>query len=272
MKLATIRVEGRTAAVRIDGDSAVEVPGVADVGDLLRLGGAAEAAPADGPIHPLAGLDFAPLVLRPSKIVCVGLNYREHIAEMHRELPEHPTLFAKFPDSLIGAGDAIVIPPESDSVDWEGELVIVIGRTVRRARGDEAREAIAGFSIACDTSMRDWQYRTTQWLQGKMWADATPVGPWLVTPEEVPTPARITTRIDGVVKQEGEIHDLVHGPVALVEYISTITPLHPGDLILTGTPGGVGHARDPIERVLPGTRIEVEIDGIGVLANTAAAG
>jgi len=271
MRFATIRLTDSdtvsTRAVRVDGDVLVEVPGSADVGELLRGGGLGEAAHADGATHALAEAVFAPLVTAPGKVICVGLNYRAHIAEMKRDMPEHPTLFTKFADSLTGANDDIPIPPESELVDWEGELALVVGRSVRRARGVEAERAIAGYTIANDVSMRDWQYRTLQWLQGKAWSDSTPLGPVLVTPDEIPTTAQIVTRIDGVEKQRGEVHDLVHGAVALVEYISTFSRLNPGDVILTGTPDGVGHARDPQESLEPGSVAEVEIDGIGVIRN-----
>lgn len=272
MKLATVRVAGgQTKVVRIDGDVATEIPGFADVGDLLAGPGLASAATADGPQHAVDGLDYAPLVTAPSKIICVGLNYKAHIAETHREPPTFPTLFAKFADSLIGANDDLVRAPEPESMDWEGELVIVIGTDVRRARGADAEAAIAGYTIANDVSYRDWQYRTTQWDQGKIWSDSTPVGPVLATPDEIPFQAQIITEIDGVLKQEGEIHDLVHGPAALVEYISTITRLRPGDLILTGTPSGVGHVRQPEEQLLPGQTVTVTIDGIGALRNRVVA-
>jgi len=272
MRLATIRTGGGTGVVRLDGDTATEVAGFADVGALLAAGRLEAAASVTGPTRPVAGLDYAPLVTAPSKIICVGLNYKAHIAETHREPPTYPTLFAKFADSLIGAEDDLVRAPEPESMDWEGELVIVIGTEVRRARGAEAEAAIAGYTIANDVSYRDWQYRTTQWDQGKIWADSTPVGPVLATPDEIPFQARIVTEIDGVIKQEGEIHDLVHGPAALVEYISTITRLRPGDLILTGTPSGVGHVRQPEEQLEPGQTVTVTIEGIGSLRNRVVAG
>lgn len=273
MQLATVRVAGGgTRVVRLDGEGATEVVGPADVGELLATTGLRAASAADGPEYAVAELDYAPLVTAPSKIICVGLNYKAHIAETRREPPTYPTLFAKFADSLIGAHDDLVRPPETESMDWEGELVIVIGSHVRRVSGPEAEAAIAGYTIANDVSLRDWQYRTTQWDQGKMWADLTPVGPVLATPEEIPFQARIVTDIDGAVKQEGEIHDLVHGPAALVEYVSTITRLRPGDLILTGTPSGVGHVRQPEEQLEPGQMVTVSIDGIGALRNRVVRG
>ena len=267
MKLATVRLpEGGTAAVRIDGDTATRL-GATDVGEVLRTIGLAEAAAAQGPQLSASDLDYAPLVLHPSKIVCVGLNYRSHILEMKRELPEYPTLFAKFDNCLLGARDGIPLPPESDMIDWEAELAVVIGAPVRRATAEQAEAAIAGYSVCNDISMRDWQFRTREWLQGKMWADSTPLGPVLATIDEVPADAVIETRIDGVVKQHGRIDDLVHNPVQLVQYISTITELVPGDVIITGTTGGVGHARDPQEFLSAGQTVTVSIDGIGELVN-----
>lgn len=271
MKIATVRLEGRTAAVRIDGDVAVEIPGCADVGAVLRTVGLDGAKTAAGIERATSGLDFAPLVLQPGKIVCVGLNYRSHILEMKREIPEFPTLFAKFADGLVGDGDDVMLPPESDAVDWEGELVVIVGTSVRRATGTAAEAAIAGYSVANDISMRDWQFRTREWLQGKIWSASTPVGPVLATPDELPADAELVTAVDGVEKQRGAIRDLVHGPCALIEYVSTMTPLAPGDLILTGTPGGVGNAREPKEFLAAGQVVTVAIDGIGQLANRMVA-
>jgi acylpyruvate hydrolase len=285
MKLATIRLgttdastAAGTVAVRIDGDIATEIgsadgtKSAVDVGEVLRTIGLQGAAKASGTTHAVASLDYSPLVLNPGKIICVGLNYRTHILEMKRELPEFPTLFAKFTDTLLADGDPIIVPPESDMVDWEGELAIIIGSHVRRARGAVAEAAIAGYSICNDISMRDWQFRTREWLQGKIWADSTPLGPILATPDEIPADAHITTMVDGVQKQYGDIHDLVHDPVFLVEYISTILPLNPGDVIITGTPGGVGNAREPQEFLSAGQVVSVSIDGIGTLENPVVAG
>ena len=271
MKLATVRrPDGSTVAVRVDGDTATEL-GAADVGEVLRGGGIASATDASGAEHPIDSLDFAPLVTQPGKVICVGLNYRAHILEMGRDLPEYPVLFAKFADCLVGDGDDIVLPPESDQIDWEGELAVVIGARVRRATPEQAEAAIAGYSICNDVSMRDWQFRTREWLQGKIWADSTPLGPVLATPDEIPAEAHMVTTVDGIEKQRGDIHDLVFSPVQLVEYISTVLPLNPGDVIITGTPGGVGHARTPQEFLAPGQTVTVTIDGIGTLSNTTVA-
>ncbi len=216
-----------------------------------------------------------PVLPSPGKIVCVGLNYRSHILEMGRELPAHPTLFAKYIDALVGPYDDIELPPESDAMDWEAELAVVIGRSVRRADADAATAAIAGFTAINDVTMRDWQYRTPQWLQGKTFESTTPLGPVLVTPDDLPggvRPAlRLTCRVDGELVQCADTADLVFDPVDLVRYISTIVTLRPGDLIATGTPGGVGHARTPPLHLRNGQILETEIDGIGELRNTVRA-
>ncbi|MFI1164508.1 fumarylacetoacetate hydrolase family protein [Streptomyces sp. NPDC020801] len=276
MKLATIRLDGATRAVKLDGDVLVDLD-AADVGALLRENGWAErAAAATGTTYPVADADYAPVVPAPSKVVCVGLNYRNHIQEMGRDLPEHPTLFAKFADCLIGADDDIVRPDETEEFDWEVELAVVVGKPVRRARGAEAEHAIAGFTVLNDITCRDWQFRTREWLQGKMWDSSTPVGPYLVTPDELPGGVRPTLNVrlsvDGEVMQSDSTGDLLFDPVALVEYVSTVVRLNPGDIIATGTPGGVGHARRPQRFLLGGETVVTEIDGIGRLENRVVKG
>ena len=272
MRLATVRTAGGTRAVRVDGDRHVDL-GVADVGELLALPDWEERVRRDGDATDAAGADLALLLPRPGKIVCVGLNYANHIREMGRELPQHPTLFAKYPEALVGPYDPIELAPESDAVDWEAELGVVIGRRVRRASEDEASSAIAGFTVVNDVTMRDWQYRTPQWLQGKTFEATTPVGPVLVTPDDLPGGVRPTVtlrgEVDGETVQETKTDDLVFDPVALVRYISTILTLNPGDLIATGTPGGVGHACKPPRYLQDGSRLVTEVDGIGRLDNVA---
>jgi acylpyruvate hydrolase len=266
--LATIRLGGTTAAVRVDGGTAIET-GFTDVGALLRAGGLAAAAAADGARHELAAADLAPVVPHPGKIVCVGLNYRNHILEMGRELPEFPTLFAKYPEALLGPRNEIQLPPESGMVDWEGELAVVVGTSVRRASAQQAQAAIAGYSVLNDVTMRDYQYRTAQWFQGKTWENSTPFGPVLVTPDELPAGARLVTSLDGEELQRTPLDDLVFGAAELVRYISTIVTLRPGDVIATGTPGGVGHARKPARYLAPGQTLTTRVDGIGELVNVA---
>jgi acylpyruvate hydrolase len=274
MKLATIRTERGTRAVRVVGDQLLDLE-AADVGTFLQSPSWHAAATLvelnDGPAYAVAGADFAPLVPQPSKVVCVGLNYRNHIQEMGRDLPEHPTLFSKYADTLVGAHDAIVRPQETDAFDWEVELALVIGTPVRRATTAEAEEAIAGFTVLNDITCRDWQFRTREWLQGKNWEATTPVGPVLVTPDELPGGVRpslkVQLSVDGEVMQSDTTGDLLFDPVALVEYVSTMVTLRPGDIIATGTPGGVGHARDPKRYLLGGETVVAEIEGIGRLEN-----
>jgi acylpyruvate hydrolase len=275
MKLATLRTASGTQAVRVDGDRLIEI-GCPDVGALLAMPDWRQRAEsASGAAHDAAGADFAPLVLNPGKIVCVGLNYRHHILEMGREIPEFPTLFAKYPEALIGPSDDIQLAPESDAVDWEAELAVVIGATVRRARGSSAEAAIAGFAVLNDVTMRDWQYRTMMWDQGKTWEGTTPLGPYLVTPDELPGGVRpaldLSCLVNDEMVQSANTGDLVFDPVALVEYISTILTLRPGDVIASGTPGGVGHARKPPRYLAPGDVLTTDISGLGIARNRAVA-
>lgn len=274
MRLATVRTGSGTRAVRIEGEQYTELA-APDVGTFLtRPEWRAEAASAV-PDRPVTGLGFAPVVPRPGKIVCVGLNYRNHILEMGRELPPFPTLFAKFPEALVGPDDPVTLPPESPAVDWEAELAVVIGATVRRASVVEAEAAIAGFSVLNDVTMRDWQYRSTQWLQGKTFEGSTPFGPVLVTPDEVPggtaPDLALSCWVDGELVQKAVTGDLLFGPVELVRYVSSVLTLQPGDVIATGTPGGVGHARTPPRYLTDGNRLVTEISGIGRLDNEVRA-
>jgi acylpyruvate hydrolase len=275
MKLATIRTTRTgtgTAAVRIDQDRdrAVEL-GAVDLNEFLaRPDWRAAAAAADGTRHALASLDYAPPVPRPEKIFCVGLNYRTHILEMGRELPQYPTLFAKFARTLVGAYDRVELPAGSEQVDWEAELGVVIGSVVRHADPEQARAAIAGYTVVNDVTARDFQYRSTQWLQGKAFERSTPVGPWLVVDEE--PPGEVSCEVDGETVQRADTSDLLFDPVRLVSYLSTIITLVPGDLIATGTPGGVGHARKPPRYLSEGSELVTRIAGVGELRNAVVKG
>lgn len=265
-KLATIRTNDGTRAVRLEGETLVEI-GFPDLGAYLAAG---SPEVADGAVHDLEGADFAPVVPNPSKVVCVGHNYSNHIKEMGRDLPTYPTLFPKFADTLIGANDDIVKPDETDALDWEVELVVVVGKPVRRATEEEAADAIAGFTVMNDVSVRDWQFRTIEWTQGKIWDSSTPVGPFLVSPDEVggvrPS-LRVTTTVDGQLMQQDDTGTLLFDPVHLVQYVSTIVRLNPGDLIATGTPAGVGHARDPKIYLVGGETVVTRIEGLGACTN-----
>jgi acylpyruvate hydrolase len=269
VKLATIRTTTGTAAVRVDDDGAVEL-GAADLGEFLaRPDWRAAAESASGARHELAGLDYATLVPRPEKVFCVGLNYRTHILEMGRELPEYPTLFAKFARSLVGAYDPVELPAGSEQVDWEAELGVVIGAEVRHATPEQAAAAIAGYTVVNDVTARDFQFRTVEWLQGKTFERSTPVGPWLVTDVE---PGEISCTVDGEIVQQADTSDLVFSPADLVAYISQIITLVPGDLIATGTPGGVGHARKPARYLAEGSELVTRVEGIGEQRNAVVKG
>jgi len=271
MRLATIRTPAGTAAVRVDVDRAVEI-GVPDVGALLAdPEWRARAEAADGTAHVLGSLDYAPVVPHPSKIICVGLNYAHHIQEMGRELPRYPTLFAKYPEALVGAYDDIVLPAASDAVDWEAELAVVVGRTVRHANEAAAEAAIAGYAVLNDVTARDWQYRSAQWLQGKTFEATTPFGPELVTADEAGAGLDLSCAVDGEQVQTANTADMVFQPAATVAYVSTILTVNPGDVIALGTPGGVGHARTPPRYLQPGQVLSTAIAGLGEARNTCVA-
>jgi len=271
MRLATIRTEYGTTAARLDGDVLVPLD-AADVGEVLAAGGLGR--PREGAAAvPAAEADFAPVVPRPGKIICVGLNYRAHILETGRDLPEYPTLFAKFADTLTGARDDLVLPSVSEKVDWEVELGVIIGRPVYRATTAEAEAAIAGYTVVNDVSMRDWQRRTLQWLQGKMFERSTPAGPYLVTADEVGSAPDLEVRceVDGAVMQQSRTSDLLFGAAEIVAYASQAVTLRPGDLIATGTPGGVGNARKPPVYLQPGNVLRTWIEGLGECVNQCVA-
>ena len=275
MRLATLRLgHDRTAAVRIDADTdtAIEIGDIPDLGALLaRPDWKTLARDAEGLGHPLAGIRdgaWDAVVPIPGKIVCVGLNYRNHIREMGREIPRYPTLFAKYPEALIGPFDPIVVPKyASEALDWEGELAIVLGAPARRLDPAEAAEAIAGYSVINDVTVRDYQYRTPEWFQGKTFERTTPFGPVLVTADEYDFASTLRTEVDGETVQSSTTDDLVFSPATLISYISHIFPLQPGDVIASGTPGGVGHARDPQRYLGEGSVLTTTITGIGTTRN-----
>jgi acylpyruvate hydrolase len=274
VRLVTVRTQEGTSAGRIDGDEIVILP-FSDVGALIGSGDGWQArAGADGPRQRLTGADLAPVVPQPFKVICVGLNYLLHIREGGGRVPSHPTLFAKYADALTGPYDEIVLPVASPNVDWEAELVVAVGRAVRNASEDQAAAAIAGFCIGNDISMRDWQQRTTQWLQGKTWEACSPVGPALVTTDETggtrPDLA-ISCLVDGQTMQDARTSDLLFDPVQVVSYASTIGTLRPGDLIFTGTPDGVGFARTPPRFLQDGQVVTTRIEGLGEMVNTFVA-
>ena len=274
MRFATIRTADGTTAARFDGDTLTPLD-APDVGALLAAEGGPGGVSARVGAAPVlvAEADFAPVVPSPSKVICVGLNYRTHIQETGRELPEYPTLFAKFAETLMGPYDDLALPAVSNRVDWEAELGLIIGSPVYRADPAEAAGAIAGYTICNDVSMRDFQRRTLQWLAGKMFQHSTPAGPYLVTPDEVGNAAdlEIGCEVDGQVMQLARTSDLLFGPADVVSYISQAITLRPGDLVLTGTTGGVGDARKPPVYLKPGQVLRTWVEGLGECVNRCVA-
>ena len=242
-----------------------------DLRSLLSAGapGTAKAALAAAPLRPLAGLRFLPVIPQPARIICVGINYLAHIQEMGRKKPDYPTLFTRFPDSLVGHGEPIVRPRISTQFDYEGELAIVIGTKARAVSAADALKHVAGYTCLLDGSVRDWQRHTTQFIPGKNFPATGGCGPWLVTTDEIPDPARLhlETRVNGEVLQHAPVSDLCFDVGRIIEYCSDFCVLNPGDIIATGTPGGVGFARKPPRWLAPGDVVEVELSGVGILKN-----
>lgn len=274
MKFASIQIDGRPRWGLVDGPALHPLPADAPWADLraaLATGALAAAAELArrAPALPLEGLDFAPVIPLPGKILCVGINYLPHIREMGRGVPDFPVLFVRFPDSFTGHGHHLVRPAASTEYDYEGELAIVIGRPARHVPAARALDYVAGYTCLMDGSARDWQRHTSQFTAGKNFPRSGSMGPWLATVDEIPDPAALTlsTRINGEVMQQAPVADLCFDVPHIVEYCSRFCQLEPGDIISTGTPGGVGFARTPPRWLTPGDTIEVEISGIGVLRN-----
>ena len=271
MRFASILHEGAPLAVAIEGDSAIPLQGVAELGrdtplSLLKY------PPLDREhALPAAQLQRRPVIPRPGKVICVGLNYVAHIEETKRQPSDYPVLFTKFATTLTGPTDPIPLPPESAAIDYEGEIVVVIGERGRRIPRDRALDHVAGYAIANDVSMRDYQYKTHQWLQGKAWDASTPVGPDLVTLDEAPDPLTLKTFVNGEKVQEATTELLIFDVATLVSTVSEFATIEPGDLILTGTPGGVGYRREPQLLLKDGDVVVVEVEQVGRLENRCVA-
>lgn len=212
-------------------------------------------------------LRFVPPVANPDKILCVGVNYRPHIEEMGREVPDHPVVFVRFPTSLVGHGEPILRPQVSEKFDFEGELAVIIGKQARHVSREKALDHVAGYCCFMDGSVRDWQRHTQQFTPGKNFHQSGAMGPYLVTADEIPDPSvlQLTTLLNGEAMQHGQVSELVFDIPALIEYCSTFAELSPGDVISTGTPGGVGAARTPPVWLKAGDTVEVEIPSVGRL-------
>jgi 2-keto-4-pentenoate hydratase/2-oxohepta-3-ene-1,7-dioic acid hydratase in catechol pathway len=239
-----------------------------DLAAVLAAGALAELEGV-GEELPLSAVTLLPPVPRPEKILCIGLNYLPHILETGRPKPEKPTIFTRYPSSLVGHGVPIQRPAASTKHDYEGELAVIIGKSGRHIAEARAWDHIAGYACFNDGSIRDWQHHTTQFWPGKNFEASGAFGPWMVTPDEVGdiTTQTLTTRVDGAVEQHTPINDMAIGIPELIAYASTVATLEPGDVIATGTPGGVGAHREPRLWLEPGMTVEVEISGVGTLSN-----
>jgi 2-keto-4-pentenoate hydratase/2-oxohepta-3-ene-1,7-dioic acid hydratase in catechol pathway len=245
--------------------------GVAECGESLR------AALAEGPLHamttgalhPIDSVAFLPPIPDPDKIICIGLNYLTHIREGGREPPPKPTIFTRWANTQVGHLQNLVRPRASETFDFEGELAVIIGKRCRHVPREQAAQVIAGYSCYNDGSVREWQRHSSQFTPGKNFLATGGFGPWLVTPDEVGdiTKSSLVTRLNGEEMQRATIDDLVFDIPALIEYCSTFTELVPGDVIITGTTGGVGAYRTPPRWMKPGDTVEVEITGVGTLRN-----
>jgi acylpyruvate hydrolase len=262
---------GDPVVAEVQGDQLVPLSGLAELGQATtaELLAAAERRQEDA--FPAADADLRAVVPNPAKVICVGLNYKAHIEETGRSDSDYPVLFPKFASSLTGPFSDLSLPSESAKVDYEGELTVVIGRPGRRISEAEAGEHVLGYTVANDISMRDYQYKTHQWMQGKAWDDLTPVGPYLVTADEVDITAQtISTTVNGEKVQESSISLLIFSIPRLIATISEFTELRTGDLILTGTPSGVGARRDPPLFLKSGDVVTVDVTGVGMLRNVIA--
>ena len=262
---------GAPVVAELQGDLLVPLVGLTELGpattDDVLLG--AERLTADA--SPAVEAEFRPVVPNPAKVFCVGLNYKAHIEETGRSDSDYPVLFPKFASSLAGPFAELELPGESHQIDYEGELTVVIGRPGRRISEADAAGHVLGYTVANDISMRDYQYKTHQWMQGKAWDGCTPVGPFLVTPAEVDITAQsISTTLNGEKVQDSTLDLLIFSIPRLISTISEFTELRTGDLILTGTPSGVGHRRTPSLYLKSGDVVSVEVTGVGVLRNTIA--
>jgi 2-keto-4-pentenoate hydratase/2-oxohepta-3-ene-1,7-dioic acid hydratase in catechol pathway len=234
-----------------------------------RLAGLAEAATARPADLPLAGLTFLPVIPNPAKILCAGLNYRDHQAETGRGGEPYPTIFARFAAAQVAHNQAMWRPRESANLDFEGEIALIIGKGGRRIAKEDWLSHVAGFAPYNDGSVRDWQRHTSQFTPGKNFARTGGFGPWMMTPDEVgdPSALELTTRLNGQIVQHATATQLVFGFGDLIAYCSSFTDLEPGDVIVTGTPGGVGAARTPPLWMKPGDTVEVEVRPVGTLVN-----
>ena len=277
MRFVSYKSAGKTGlAVQVDtgwhGLTEGEAGFPGDLLSVIRAGATASAgaALAGAPLVDLGSVTLLPPVSDPEKIVCIGLNYKDHSAESGFKQPDFPTIFGRFNSSLIAHGAPILRPAFSEQLDYEGELVVIIGKAARDVAEADALDYVCGYSIFNDASIRDYQFKAPQWTPGKNFDDTGAFGPWFVTADELPPGCeglRLQTRLNGQVVQDASISDMVFSVAKLIEILSSFLTLKPGDVIVSGTPSGVGLARKPPLWMKQGDVVEVEIDQIGTLSN-----
>lgn len=280
MKLASFIVQGRSTYGIVEGDQIIDLESAkptfgTDLKQAIannRLGELTSVILANLPRIPLAEVTFLPVIPNPGKVLCIGINYATHVRETGREMPTYPMIFTRFADSQTAHLQPIVRPKASHKLDFEGELAVVIGKTARHVKQADALDYIAGYACYNDGSVRDWQKHTIQFVPGKNFPNTGGFGPWLVTRDEIgdPQDLELTTRLNGDVMQHTSTSDMIFDVRKLIEYCSTFTELAPGDVIVSGTTGGVGAFREPPVWMKPGDEVEIEISRIGILRNSIA--
>ena len=280
MKLASFIVQGRSTYGVIEGDQVIDLESVkptfgTDLKQAIannRLGELTSVVLANLPRIPLAEVTFLPVIPNPGKVLCIGINYATHVRETGREMPTYPMIFTRFADSQTAHLQPIIRPKVSHKLDFEGELAVVIGKAARHVKQADALDYVAGYACYNDGSVRDWQKHTIQFVPGKNFPNTGGFGPWLVTGDEIgdPQDLELTTRLNGEVMQHTSTSDMIFDVRKLIEYCSTFTELAPGDVIVSGTTGGVGAFREPPVWMKPGDEVEIEISRIGILRNNIA--
>ena len=278
MKLTSFIVQGRSSYGVVEGDQIIDLESLkptlgSDLKQAIgqnRLNELSAARLASLPRIPLAEVTFLPVIPNPGKVLCIGINYATHVRETGREMPTYPMIFTRFADSQTAHLQPIVRPTASHKLDFEGELAVVIGKAARHVKHADALDYVAGYACYNDGSVRDWQKHTIQFVPGKNFPNTGGFGPWLVTGDEIgdPQDLELTTRLNGEVMQHTRTSDMIFDVRQLIEYCSTFTELAPGDVIVTGTTGGVGAFREPPVWMKPGDQVEVEIARIGTLRNS----
>jgi 2-keto-4-pentenoate hydratase/2-oxohepta-3-ene-1,7-dioic acid hydratase in catechol pathway len=273
MKLVTFSASGAAHQTGlIEGEQVFPLP-FASATEAIAAGAQGIAAAAKGTPVPLTSVHLLAPILRPPKIICIGLNYRDHAIESGMPIPTTPVVFAKFSNTVVGPGDDVVIPKNTEKPDFEAELAVVIGRPQRHVSVENAMDCVFGYTIVNDVSARDFQLATSQWIMGKTFPTFCPMGPWIVTKDELTDPhnLRIGLRIDGETVQDSNTKELIFNIPQIIAHLSQVIDLEPGDIISTGTPPGVGMGRKPPRWLKPGETMTVFIEGIGELTNRCVA-